>query len=218
MLNKVVFIFLICMHSLPSALADETVALFENLVPIEDPKVAVAYIDPNADFGVFKKVMVLETFVAFRSGWERDQRSGTRTIRITNNDIERIKADVSALFNEVLTERLVADNGYEVVEEAGEDVLLIRAAIIDLDITAPDTMSAGMTRTFTASTGAATLYLELFDSMSGQIIGRAADRQAIRNNGTVRWSTRVTNTADARRMFGRWADLLRSFLDSHYSD
>jgi hypothetical protein len=77
-------------------------------------------------------------------------------------------------------------------------------------------MSAGMTRTFTASTGAATLYLELFDSISGQIIGRAADRQAIRNTGTVNWTNRVTNTADARRMFGRWADLLRSFLDSHY--
>lgn len=216
MLKKIVFICLLSMVFLPSALADDTVKMYENLVPIEDPKVAVAHIDPNADFGVFKRVMVLDTFVAFRSGWERDQRSGTRTIRVTANDIERIKADVSALFNEVLTEQLAADNGYEVVEEAGEDVLLIRAAIIDLDISAPDTLSAGRTRTFTTSSGAATLYLELFDSISGQIIGRAADRQEVRNTGTVRWSNRVTNTADARRMFGRWANLLRSFLDSHY--
>jgi hypothetical protein len=58
----------------------------------------------------------------------------------------------------------------------------------------------------------------LYDSVSGQIIGRAADRQATRNaGGTVSWSNRVTNTADARRMFGGWASTLRDFLDSHYT-
>jgi hypothetical protein len=79
-------------------------------------------------------------------------------------------------------------------------------------------MSAERSRTFTASAGAATLYIELFDSVSGAIIGRAADRQAVRNAaGSVSWSNRVTNTAEARCMFGRWADLLRNFLDTHYT-
>ena len=101
---------------------------------------------------------------------------------------------------------------------SGDDVLLIRAAIIDLDITAPDTASPGRSTTYTASSGAATLYIELFDSVSGQIIGRAADRQvARRSSGWMTWTNRVTNTADARRIFGSWADQLRKFLDSHYS-
>jgi hypothetical protein len=30
------------------------------------------------------------------------------------------------------------------------------------------------------------------------------------------WNNRVTNTADARRMFGRWADKLVEFLNEHY--
>jgi hypothetical protein len=30
------------------------------------------------------------------------------------------------------------------------------------------------------------------------------------------WSNSVTNTADARRMVGRWADRLVEFLQSHY--
>ena len=94
----------------------------------------------------------------------------------------------------------------------------LRAAIIDLDISAPDRPTAGRSRTFTASTGAATLYIELFDSVSGAIIGRAADRQAARRaGGRVSWSSGVTNTAEARRMFGRWADALRDFLDQHYT-
>lgn len=190
---------------------------FDGLQPVEGAKVAMAYIDPEADFSVFGRVMILDPYVAFRSNWQRDQnRSRSRNIR--NSDMERIKRDVAALFKQVFTERLEADDGYEVVDTPDYDVLLLRPAIIDLDITAPDTMSGGRTRTFTTSTGAATLYLELFDSVSGAIIGRAADRRSVRStSGTVSWSNRVTNVGEARRVFGRWADLLRNFLDSHYT-
>lgn len=201
----------------PLAFAEDTADLFENLVAVEDARVAMAYIDPNADFSVFQRAMILDTFVAFRSGWERDQRRGTRGVRISASDMDRIKSDVATLFNEVFIETLEANDGFEVVDTAGDDVLLIRAAIIDLDITAPDTMRAGRSTTFTASSGAATLYIELFDSVSGQIIGRAADRQVVRNAaGTISWSNRVSNTQDARRMFRGWAEKLREFLDSHY--
>jgi len=190
---------------------------FDGLERVEDSSVAMAYIDPEADFSAFERVVILEPFVAFRSNWQRDQnRSRSRNIRAS--DMERIKADVASLFKEVFTERLEADDGFEVVVAADYDVLLLRPAIIDLDITAPDVRTAGRSRTFAASTGAATLYLELFDSVSGKIIGRAADRQAARRaGGNVSWSSRVTNTAEARRMFGRWADRLREFLDEHYT-
>lgn len=203
----------------PAVSADESTDLFANLTPVEGAGVAMAYIDPEADFSVFKRVMILDTYVAFRSGWQRDQRRGTRGVGVTARDMERIKGDVATLFNEVLADRLQANDGYEVVTETGDDVLLIRAAIIDLDITAPETSSPGRSRTFTASSGAATLYIELFDSVSGQIVGRAADRQAVRSSGGwMTWTNRVTNSADARRAFGSWADQLRGFLDSHYSD
>jgi hypothetical protein len=201
-----------------SAAAQDASSQFENLVAVGDPQVAVAYIDPNADFSVFKRVMVLDTAVAFRSGWERDQRRGTRSARISSRDMDRIKSRVSELFNSVLIESLEANDGFEVVSEPDYDVLLVRAAIIDLDVTAPDTSSAGRSRTYAANSGAATLYIELFDSVSGQIIGRAFDRQSGRRaNSTMRWSTRASNTADARRVFRGWADNLRGFLESHYA-
>jgi hypothetical protein len=195
--------------------ADEQDLTFDNLVKVEDPAVAMAYIDPDADFSVFKRVAVLEPHVAFRSNWQRDQ-NRSRSRNISTRDMERIKADVATQFERVFTERLEAA-GYPVVDVAGDDVMVIRPAIIDLDITAPDTRNAGRTRTFTSSTGAATLYMQLFDSVTGEIIGRAADRQSVRSgSGTVSWSNSVTNTADARRMFGRWADRLIEFLDKHY--
>ena len=211
--------FLLITAASTTALAQEAEGIsFDGLKPVEDSSVAMAYIDPEADFSVFSRVMILEPFVSFRSNWQRDQnRNRRRNIRAS--DMERIKADVASLLKEVFTQRLEADDGFEVVDEADYDVLLLRPAIIDLDITAPDTMSAGRSQTFTASAGAATLYIELFDSVSGTIIGRAADRQATRNaGGNVTWSNRVMNTAEGRRMFGRWADQLRSFLDQHYME
>ena len=195
---------------------DPSKVSFDNLKRIEDARVAVAYIDPKADFSVFQRVAILDPLVAFRSNWQRDQ-NRNRSRRVSARDMERIKADVAALFKDVFTEALEANNGFEIVDETGHDVLILRPAIIDLDITAPDTMSAGRSRSFTASAGAATLYVELFDSVSGQIIGRAADRRTARQaGGMMTWSNRVTNTSEARRMIRRWANKLREFLDEHY--
>lgn len=191
--------------------------LFENLEPVPGAKAALAEIDPNADFSTFKRVRILDAFVAFRSGWERDQTRGGSRMRISQSEVERIKAGVAELFKEVLAETLEANDGFEVVDENGEDVLLIRPAIIDLDINAPDSMGAGRGATVTAETGAATLYMELYDSATNQIVGRAADRQVIRHAGDLMtWSNRATNTADARKLFGAWSQALRDFLDSHY--
>ena len=202
---------------LAQAQAEEAVDLFSHLVPVEDAQVAAAFIDPDADFSVFKRVMLLDTFVAFQSGWERSQSRGTRSTRVSARDIETIKTRVSELFNSVMIETLEEDDGFEIVDEADYDVLLIRAAIIDLDVTVPDVSSSARSRTFSAESGAATLYIELYDSVSGQIIGRAIDRQVVRNPGSVmRWTNRATNTADARRVFRGWATALRGFLNSHY--
>jgi hypothetical protein len=193
---------------------DEDNVSFDGLVAIEGSRVHMASIDPNADFSVFQRVAILEPHVAFRSNWQRDQnRSRSRNIRAS--DVERIKEDVAYLFKDVFAEQLEAA-GFDVVNYAGEDVLVLRPAIVDLDVAAPDVQSTGRSRTYTASGGAATLYLELFDSLSGDIIGRAADRRASGRGGFATLSNRVTNRADARREFRVWADKLIEFLNEHY--
>jgi hypothetical protein len=200
---------------LGSAEEEEQMVTFDGLVAIEGSRVHMAYIDPNADFSVFQRVAILDPHVAFRSNWQRDvNRSRSRNVRAS--DVERIKEDVAGMFKDVFTEQLEAA-GFEVVNYADEDVLILRPAIVDLDITAPDVRSAGRSRTYSAGTGAATLYIELFDAHSGAIIGRAADRRAAgRSGGFATVSNRVTNRADARREFRVWADQLIEFLNEHY--
>ncbi len=188
---------------------------WDGLVPVEESNLAIVKIDPDADFSAFQRVSVLEPHVAFRSNWKRDQnRSRSRNVRAS--DVERIKANVADIFMGVFTEQLEAA-GYEVVNYADEDVLILRPAIIDLDITAPDVRTAGRSRTYVANAGAATLFVELHDSLTGDLLGRAIDRRAARRGGG--WAVqanRVSNRSDARREFRVWADSLIELIDQHY--
>jgi hypothetical protein len=194
---------------------EESQARIDGLVPVKDSPVAMAYVHPEADFSVFKRVAVLDPFVAFRSNWQRDQnRSRSRNVRA--RDMDRIKTDVAYLFREVFIERLESA-GFSVVNDAGDDVLVLRPAIIDLDVSAPDIRTGGRSRTYTTTNGAATLYIELIDSVSGDLLGLAADRQATRRRGgMMTWNNRVTNVVEARHMFGGWADQLVEFLQEEY--
>lgn len=189
----------------------------DGLVLVADRAVAAAYVDPDADFGEYNKIMLLDCYVSFRKNWRRDQKRTGSMISVTKSDMERIKTGVAELFHEVFTEELSKDGGYEIVDAAGEDVLLVRPAIIDLDVTAPDTSTPGRSRTYTTTSGAATVFVELYDSVTGDILARAADRKvAERMGGYLSYSNRVTNTADAKKMMRGWAKSLRERLDEYH--
>jgi len=173
------------------------------------------YKKPGADFSQYARVAILECYVAFRKNWERDQnrdRVGLSN-RVTQKDMDRIKKSLSDEFLKVFTEEL-ENGGYTVVDTGAEDVLVLRPAIIDLDVTAPDTMSPGMTQTFAASAGQMTLYMELYDSVTSAILGRVIDAEAARDHGTMHVSNRVTNQAEADRILRKWADVLVDKLDA----
>jgi hypothetical protein len=189
---------------------------FDGLQAVESAQVARVFINPEADFSVYTRVMILDPIVAFRSNWQREQ-NRRRGRNINARDMQRIKADAASFFKQILTQRLQFDNGYEVVDEVDYDVLLLRPAIIDLDITSPDVAASGR-RSNTASAGQATLYIELFDSVSGAIIGRAIDPQIAHSaGGSDSWTNRTLNRSEGRRIFTLWADQLRIFLDQHYT-
>ena len=178
----------------------------DGLERVPNSRVKHAWIKPGVDFSQYTEVGLLECFVAFRRNW-RMRHSGVRT-----RDMERIKNTLSDEFRTVFTEALEG-GGFPVVKEAGDHVLLIRPAIIDLDVAAPQTSSVGRSDSFTASPGVMTLVLELHDSVSNEILARAIDRRRARNAGNIRWTTAGTNRQAARRILRRWADLLVNRLD-----
>ena len=201
----------VCAGGLAAAESELPEISHDGLHLIADSEVAAAWVRPGADLGVYRRLMIEEVEVAFRQNWERDQNRGS-VHRVRSRDVERIKQAMADLFHEVFVDELEGEGGWEIVKKPEGDVLLLRPKILDLDVSAPDLNRAGRSRNFASSAGAATLLLELYDSVSGEILARAVDRQA--DNATIMWRTnRVTNTAAARRILTRWARLLRDRLD-----
>lgn len=176
---------------------------------VEDSAADVLYVLPEADFAVFDSFIVLEPYVAFRRDWQRDvNRAATSTARqVSEDDMQEMKSQVAEMFREVFVERLES-GGFSVVDEPGENVMILRPAILNLDITAPDVASAGRSRTYVTHAGSASLFVELFDSDTGQILARAVDSRRARTSPTFQWATSVSNRAEASRVLGTWAGML----------
>ena len=183
----------------------------DGLHHLSDTELAIVYAEPGIDLGQYEKIFLAEAHVAFKKNWQRDQNRGNR-LKVRTEDMERIQEDVATLFREVFTEELL-DGGYELAEEIGDDVLLVKPAIVDLDVTAPDIQRAGRTNSYSESAGEMTLNLELFDSLTGDKIAKATDRKRDYRRGYAEWRTSVSNRSDARRMMTSWAKALRSALD-----
>jgi len=185
----------------------------EGLELVEKKGNAEIYSDPGVDWSVYTRVHLDPATVAFRKNWQRDQ-NRSQPFKVRTQDMERIKSEMSDLFDEVFSEELSQNGGYVLTEESGEDVLRITPHIVDLDVYAPDTQySAGRSRSYTESAGRMTLKLQLFDSVTGDLIAMASDRREAPRRGYLQWTTSVTNRAEARHMMERWARALRERLD-----
>jgi hypothetical protein len=183
----------------------------EGMELVKDSELAVVYADPDADLSVYNRIWLKDAEVSFKKNWLRDQNRGS-AIRVRNSDMNRIQEDVSDLFREVFTEEL-SGAGYVLVEEIDADVLVVKPAIVDLDVVAPDIQTASRSRSFSEQGGEMTLKLTLFDSVTNDKIAEATDRKQDYRKGYVEWRTSVNNRALARRMMKSWAKTLRTALD-----
>lgn len=173
------------------------------------------YRRPGIDLADYHSFIVRDCSVAFKKYWQRDYNSTTAAMmnRITDDDMAKTKARLGKLCHEVFVEELTRDEGYPMVTSAAVDVMELRPTIVDLDINAPDTRSAGSSRSYTTSAGSMTLYLEAYDSLTGEILGRIVDKRKSPENSQLQWTNSVTNTRDAKRILRRWGKILREMAD-----
>lgn len=120
---------------------------------------------------------------------------------------------LAAEFKKIFTDELQTKGGYEVVDTAAPDVLVLRPAIINLAITGPDLQSPNMNRTIVESAGRMTLCIELYDAVNNTILARVMDPKAD-NRGMAQMANRATNKSAADRLLRRWAVALRQHLDA----
>lgn len=179
---------------------------------LKNTKLRAVYMKPGANLDEYDKVALLACYVAFNKNWQRNYNDESMDLSdmITDQDMKNIRDNLAKEFNKVFTD-VLTKGGHQMVTSGGTGVLIVQPAIVNLEVTAPDTMSPGMEQNFSASAGQMTLYMQLYDGKTGDIIARIIDPEAAGDDFfEVRNS--VTNMADAERVLRRWATILNDHL------
>ncbi|MDA9797155.1 DUF3313 domain-containing protein [Luminiphilus sp.] len=184
---------------------------------VRSDKHSAVYIKPEAQLDIYNEFAIVPCEVAFRKNWQRDYNSSHRSSgqQIKERDIDRIKRELGEECTAFFTDALSEEPSYNLVTEwqQGQDVLLVRPNIVNLNITSPDVSSPSMTRSYSASAGSMTLYLELIDAETSEVLVRAYDSKADPDS-FVNYANKITNRQAADRMLKNWATRLREAMDA----
>jgi hypothetical protein len=194
-----------------SAMRAQAPETWEGLKRVERPGLDTVYVRDGVNLSKYKRVMLDPVEVSFDKNWNPRRGPGS----FDTADPQAIRKDLAKLAREVFKRELEKKGGYPLVEEPGDDVLRVRAQIVDLYINAPETNGAGITRTYVVDAGEMTLVAELQDSQTNALLARVVDRERgmDRDINELQIANRVTNTAEADRIISNWARRLRNALD-----
>ena len=174
--------------------------------------IATAYARPGASLATYDRVKIDPVEVAVSRNWD-PTRTGSR-IKLSTEERENIRNGVARIVQEEFVKELQGQSSYKVVEAAGPDVLRVKVNIVNLYVNAPDTLTAGSSRTYTVTAGQMTLFMELFDSESGEILARLVDKREARDNQMLMLTNSVVNRGEAQDIAAHWARVLRKALDN----
>ena len=214
--NVYVLILLLCATTLAGCTQTAPIDEWDGLVRRPATRIDAVFVKPDADISGFTSVLLDPVQVSFASNWDPNQGVRNPARRLNATDVAAIQTGLATMFRETFSADLARGN-FQLVEQAGPDTLRVSAAIVNLFVTAPDTMSAGRSRTYTANSGQMTLVLELRDAATGELLARAVDTQRGRQTGSMSFTNNVTNTADARRAIGTWSTALTQGLNELYN-
>jgi len=187
--------------------ADAPPTEWDGLVRAQNKQLDHVYILPGADFSGYKRVRLDKVEVSFDKNWKPNDSTRGVSGRLSDSDIERIRTTLADEFRKVFSD-VLSKNGYPLVDHDDEDVLRVSPAIFNLYITAPEKMTAGRSRTYTTNAGHMSLLVELRDSVTNQLLGRAVDNVQGRETANFEITNSVTNLGAARNALTKWANIL----------
>ena len=197
---------------------EDAEVIMGDLHKVDNSRTDLAYVDPNADFSKYQKIMLMPL--------------GTDNVEViqpnTNDSMSRIsrgnweltdsdKEKLQKIFHESMTKELEKKGGYAIVTEPGDDVLQIQAAVLAIAPTAPKddarSRTAGRSQIYTQGSGSMAVMVAFADSETGEVLGLMKDSRSSDYNNWGR-NNSVSNLSDVRVMFNSWARGIRNGLDN----
>lgn len=176
---------------------------WDGLVKVKPKKVDLVFLLPHADFRGYTKIQYDPVEIALQKDWLRDYNRSTMQLsnRISDSDARATLTKAQAKFDQIF-EKEFTKAGLPIVTGPGPDVLRVSTAVVNVTVSAPDPINSfGLS--FSAEAGQATLVLEVRDSLTNQLLGRAIDAELAGDMPGVR--TSVGNWGDFEDLFRQWA-------------
>ena len=167
-----------------------------SLRAVDSPNVEASFIAIDADFGQYDQLTAEDMGIFFPT----DKAP-------TTEDQEKLRE----IFRDAFIKEL---KGYVISEEPGPTTLMVQASLVDFrNSTDVNAMSVRRELRDIVRPGALLFLMELKDSETGRVLGRAADsasapKFSYSKDSTTDW-TAVENAAS------RWAKVFRGFLDEN---
>lgn len=214
MLTIGAFIVTACTGTPEVQTGDDAETIMGNLNKVDNARVDLAYIDPDADFGKYTSVIVMPLGVdnveIIQPGKSRSV-TGSQNWELTDSDKDKLQE----LFHEAMVKQLESKGDYAVVTEAGDDVLQIAASLIAIAPSAAKddnhSRATGRSRVYSEGAGSLAVMVAYGDSETGEVLGIMKDSKS--STGVWGANNSVSNMADVRHMFNSWALQIRNGLD-----
>lgn len=180
-------------------------ANWDGLTQVPSKGADLLYLRPGADFHGYNAIILDPAEVAFHKDWQRDINSSRRSGRISDSDVRAAINEARDKLRKSF-ENKFRQAGFQIVTAPGENVARVFVGVANVQVTAPEMNTAGRSRVFAREAGYATLVIEVRDSLSGELLGRAVD-QGIAGDTFAMSRDRVSNWADFEQLFDDWATL-----------
>ena len=187
----------------------------DGLVRVKKSVADAAWVKPDFDLTPYTKLMIVSAGASFKKLPQVNKyqaRQGASEFPVSAANQQKFKDVMKQEFVKELSKL----KRYQIVDKPGPDVLMLVAGVIDVVSNVPPDVDsatfAGRGGVYLTDVGEATLVLELRDSQSNEVLGRAADRRAAESpfafevNNVTAW-TQVHVLAQA------WASTLRKRLE-----
>lgn len=170
---------------------------------------------PGTDFSRYSRVLIQPADVAFDPRWQRDTAADGRMRGVSDADAARMLATAREGFDKAFADAF-AKSSYSSASAPAGDVLVVRAMVENIRVSAPETNQPGITRSYASEAGSARLVVEIRDSLTNALLGRATDQRTIDESGFGRmeFRTSASNQADFRRAFEAWSKRSVEALDA----
>lgn len=187
----------------------------DGLVRVQKSVADAAWVKPDFDLTPYTKLMIVSGGVSFKkvkpvSSFEA--RRGASEFPVSPEAQQMFKD----IMKEEFTNELSKLKRYQIVDKPGPDVLMLIGAVIDVVSNVPNDLDsaqfAGRGGVYLTSVGDATLIVELRDSQTNEVLGRAADRRAAESPFAFEVNN-VTAWTEVHRLAQAWASLVRKRLE-----